>query len=726
VAKSLDELTAEHESEIVDRGLNRARVATERAAEAYGELQKSEAGDSLYTTTMIRSTGAAKLQEAGRALGMMISGLEAKSSLRTNLQRPMNEKIKVGGFSSPARIKELAAKARVKLNDGDIVRVGAGNYTLAVAPEKLEHLIRPTDEGNKPLRDRLMAIRTGQGLKDEVEAARSTPGMSDTLDANQAKGKLFLQAAGSGLLAFDPGVGKTHVAIAAAMEKMHNEPDAGHRALIVAPTNMLRSWANTIKSQGSGHTVSIVGAKAGDDGRDESDAKKKQAALTSGAHFTIVSYETLKTPGMQKALKEHEGRGHSIVVADELQKAKDDKTKNYSGIEGAIDRARDDHGEGAAFWGLTGTPVEKSIGDVHSMRRLVNRAKGTELEDRKTYAARHGKAAEGSALGNDHIARGDKVRQFRQGLDEDLFRLSARDAGNDLAEPKRKTHEVKLDPAHEKSFKERVGRLNAMIADAADGVKTGRYDKEQAAKKRPSFGGRDAMMDELYGREDSALVKKAAAVVGGLGTFDFKGAPEAHSEGNYAKGDHAGTYHHKAVVFGANETSRALFGASWNASAKEDRKKGGLHAELEAQGHKVFIGHGSMKSSENEASYKAFLAHDGPATFLTNDKNNAGISLQFGDNKGAFQHGATHMIHFTRPVNNATIQQREARIHRKGAWSTPTYHQITANTPIEQRLQETLDNELKTQDLAANSESQVAGGDTLHHHLTAHGALGKQ
>lgn len=728
VQGALKALTDDRERVVNERGLARVKQSIERAAQATQEVTKSEQGESLYTTTMARSIASTQVASARTQLAGMIGGLEAASALKQALDRKPGEKIKVGGFATPSDIKKACEKARVKVRPSEIKKVGAGNYVLSIDPDRLMGLVRPAGKGDTELRARLEQIRTGEGLDAEIEDARRGHGMSDVLDRNQAKGKLFLRAAGSGVLAFDPGVGKTHTALGAAMEVMHDagqQPGDGagkHKALIVAPTNMLHSWANTIRDQHGGHTVAVVGE------RDSDSTAKKKATLDGDADFTIVSYESLKS--YQDVLKKRhaEGRSHSIVIADELQKAKNEATANHQGVETAVKHAAAQHGTDTHFWGLTGTPVEKSVTDVHAMQRLAHLAKGKNPTERAAYRAKY------KDLGQrEHIARGDRIRQFRQGLDEDLFRLKARDAGNELAEPDRHTHAVKLDDEHRAEYQERVKRINQVIAEDNAKARAGELplDKNGRPKRRIQFGGRDALMDALYGRENSAIAHSVADEISKTGTFEHKGGTynlgvDEHGHPIADPSDHAGTYEHKHVVFGSNETSRALFGTKEGGGGFDPKAQGGLAKILRDRGVKVFVGHGSMGSAANEASYKAFLAHGGKAVFLTNDKNNAGISLQFGDNKGRFQHGATHMHHFTVPVNNATIQQREARILRKGAESKVAYHDYDAGTPIEQKLRETLAGELRTQDLAANSEQLVStGGEddakTLAHHLADRG-----
>ena len=57
--------------------------------------------------------------------------------------------------------------------------------------------------------------------------------------------------------------------------------------------------------------------------------------------------------------------------------------------------------------------------------------------------------------------------------------------------------------------------------------------------------------------------------------------------------------------------------------------------------------------ADNDKVLADFLAFKGKSVLITSDKNKTARSLQFGDNSGKFQHGATQVIHADMPQNNA-------------------------------------------------------------------------
>jgi hypothetical protein len=99
-------------------------------------------------------------------------------------------------------------------------------------------------------------------MEKEITKAANPPGYARTLDRAQAQGSLYLRAAGSGILGFAPGVGKTDTAVAAALELMAQKP--GTRVLVVAPpTALSNAWAKTIQQTCPGTSIQILGQRRG-------------------------------------------------------------------------------------------------------------------------------------------------------------------------------------------------------------------------------------------------------------------------------------------------------------------------------------------------------------------------------------------------------------------------------------------------------------------------------
>lgn len=68
-------------------------------------------------------------------------------------------------------------------------------------------------------------------------------------------------------------------------------------------------------------------------------------------------------------------------------------------------------------------------------------------------------------------------------------------------------------------------------------------------------------------------------------------------------------------------------------------------------GAKVFYADSHV--ADNDKVLAGLLAFKGKSVLISSDKNKTARSLQFGDNSGKFQHGATQLIHADMPQNNA-------------------------------------------------------------------------
>lgn len=708
---SLSTLVDEREKEVASRARARALKATEQVKESVEAGRASgTTTDSigLWTRTAANSIRTRKLNEAATTLGMAISGLEAASALKVAMQRVVGpqgaslkgdrtkvklrrggiDQIRIGGFAGAYPIKQLAAKAGVDVAPSDIRRLGDGNYELSVDPRHLEHLFEPRQDPHKALRDQLQGIRTAADDDQFIQSQRTGPGMADTLSPAQARGKTFLLAAQHGLLAFEPGVGKTHTAIAAAMQKMAAEPGK-HRVMIVAPKSVAPEWQQTIERQGGSHSVQVLGSQFVD-GQQKGANREKQIAAP--ADFNIVSYETLaRDPGLAKRL------GATIHIADEIQKAKNESTANFRGLTESGHDPSVEH-----RWALTGTAIEKNTGDIHSMLTWAN-PEG--MGEKGTFRDKFDRTAQ-----FEHVTAEDRIRQFREGISERMFHLAAKDAGGDV--PPRNSSNggqmhvvpVELSDAHRELLRQKVSEVNDANADLRRRRNAGETDS-QGRLIRPSlpFGGRDVIMSNLHkpqgiAVEDHAIAQKVADICDENPGFDY--------DGSKTDGEHAGHYDGKTVVFAEQVGHLAI-----------------ARKALEARGIKVFEAHGSKDTSTgqqisdagNTNNIQAFLAHGGKAVLLSSDKNNAGVNMQLGLAKGKFQHGATRMVHLTLPMNNAKIAQRDARISRRGTVGPTDHYHVTGNTPFETQDRDRLSEERRRMDLVGNAEDSVPtieGGST--------------
>jgi hypothetical protein len=690
----IDQVTEERQQKLIDLDLNRARAAAREAASMGEEYSASLRGESLFTLTAAKSRQSKKLREAADSLGMAISGSEALHSLRAILQQPIDE-VKVAGYGSRSQILEKAQKAGVHVTDRDIVRNGPGNYSLRLDPDRMRDVLDVKPDRNEQLRAQLEKIRTGEDLDREIEKAQRPPGYSRVLDRAQAQGSMFLRAAGSGVLAFAPGVGKTDTAIASALEVMATKP--GTKALIVAPkTALAGTWAKTIQKTCPGRSIQIFGQRGPEEGQEAAhdwegakglSSKARAQQAQSGADFNIISFDTLKrNPELVKQL------GHQIVITDEAQYAKNPGSQRLEGLDAAA--------EGVEHrWALTGTPLEKNMGELHT---LVNWARPGAYGSRKQFTDRFAGINQ-----YDHLTTEEKVQQFREGISDGLF-FQSQNASNMPPFPDLKWEDAPLSDGHTEAYQQAVGDFNDQWQARRQAKEAGEVDLPQL----PAFGGRDAQMAALMKPQargyhgPNARVNRIADLVAQNKPVDFKGF-KGHA--THADGAHTGTYAPKTVIFG-----------------QQTQPLQPIREELERRGtHKVFYTDGSV--SDNDQRLKDFMAHDGPAVLITSDTNKTARSLQFGDNSGSFQHGATQMIHADLPMNNADLQQRIARIWRRGSQAEVSNHIVYSGTPVERQGRDQLASELRTQQAVGNPEDKVERHgeerDTIGHKLRRAGQV---
>ncbi len=701
--KALDSLEQERESVIAERARARALKDAERAKTMQESKRKSGQDTSmagLTTLTQANSLATTYYVDAAKSLGYAISSIEAASSLRVALTQvvgsagtsqgmkglkklpktPKLKEIVVGGFPSTAAVKAAGEAAGVEVQDSEIVRKGRGNYELRIDPHRLDHLLQEPPREQAKLVDRLTKIRNAPDSDREIQRNRRTPGMVDELRPHQARGKMFLLETKAGLLGFSPGTGKTHAAVAAAFQAMHDEPEKHHKALIVCPASMQRQWRDVIARQGGEHSVQIMGAEfdPGPDGpaSDVMRGRRKSDPdpIENPADFNIVSWETYA-----RHAAEYRAMGCTIRITDETQKAKSgEKVEVYRNI---VPYTHDFEYR----WGLTGTPLEKNTGELHASLALQEpEGLGTRQQFQTKY----------DDLGQyPSIAEQDRIRQFREDLQTRAYFMSAAD----IAEGKKdhmppqnadnggEMHMVKVDLPEEHLEKVRQ-KVEAFDEDwrRASAMRKAKLPTEGIQEP---FGGRASIMGQVLhpdgiAPEDNAYLQKVCDLVEENPDFDY--------DGSLTKGAHKGKYEGKTVIF-----AEAI--GNLNAAKRALRQRG----------IKVFQTSGSDGQDKNQATLNAFRKYKGRCVLLTTDANKAGVDLHLGMANGKFQHGATRLIHLTRPRNNATIQQRDARICRDGGVAPTDTYFVTTGLPFEEYDQAALDRERRRMDLQGNVESAV-------------------
>jgi hypothetical protein len=678
---TIDDITDERQSAIMRLDLNRARFAAREAAAAGEELKASAKGESMFTLTAARSRQVRKMREAAQSLGMAVAGSEALHTLQTMLGKKIDT-VRVEGFGSKALIMELAHKADVHVTPSMIEREGAGRYNLKLSAKQISSLLAPS-EGHDPNAGLLHDIRTGEDMDAAIETASHPPGYSRTLDRAQAQGSLYLRAAGSGVLAFAPGVGKTDTAIGAALELMSQKP--GTRVLIVAPaTAVAGTWAKTIQQTCPGKSMTVLGRAGPGEGDDPATydweqskgVGPKKRALQQPGDFNIVSFQTLaKNPELVKDL------GHTIVITDEAQYYKNEDTQNYAGVMAAATPSAVEH-----RWALTGTPLEKNMGELHT---LLNWAKPGHYGSKSAFSDRYGQLNQ-----FDQLTGNERVQQFRESCADGAF-FQAPNMSAMPPFPELDWVDAPLEEGHTAAITDAAQEFNEAWEERHRQKLSGVPNED--LPKLPSFGGRGAQMSALMKPQQrgyqgpNARVNKIADMIEGQKPTEFAGFKGHHT---HQDGENAGTYAPKAVVFGA-----------------ETQPLQPIREELERRGgRKVFYTQGG-DAAANDRVLRDFIACKGAAVLITSDTNKTARSLQFGDNGGVFQNGATQMIHADMPQNNADLQQRIARIWRRGAQAPCSNRILYSDTPQERNGRDSLAAELRLQQSVGNPEDKVANRD---------------
>jgi SNF2 family DNA or RNA helicase len=180
----------------------------------------------------------------------------------------------------------------------------------------------------------------------------STTDAAPALMPHQEEGVAFLLDRGSGLLAFEQGLGKTLVAIEA-FRRLRASGGA-EQMLVVCPNHLKRNWLAELTKFAPTLSWTIVEGTA---------AARRRAFAMATTDVVITSYETARTEvtGVMALLK----RRHAVMVLDECHAVKNLQTLTSTAAQHFAPLA-------VARWLLSGTPVTNSATDLYAQIGIVS------------------------------------------------------------------------------------------------------------------------------------------------------------------------------------------------------------------------------------------------------------------------------------------------------------------------------------------------------------------
>jgi len=157
------------------------------------------------------------------------------------------------------------------------------------------------------------------------------------------------------------GCGKTITAICTALVLKKCKPNL--KVLIVCPTSLKWHWESEIEKFTEETSVIIEG-----------NFKKRKELYNNMATFTIVNYETVR---ITKDLNILSSINWDLIIADEVTKIKNSKTKNWKSLNKLKTSYK---------IGLTGSIIENNLNDLYSILSWINpRIFGGYWDFRKRY-----------------------------------------------------------------------------------------------------------------------------------------------------------------------------------------------------------------------------------------------------------------------------------------------------------------------------------------------------
>jgi hypothetical protein len=238
--------------------------------------------------------------------------------------------------------------------------------------------------------------------------------------------------------------------------------DPKQRVLIVAPATALAGvWAKTIQQTCPGKSMQVIGMTGPGEGEDPASydwtgsrpmgGKRRAAQSETPADFNIIGFDALKSnPQLVASL------GHTIVIADEAQYAKNPRALRHRGLVAASggdmadpsfsETMRQSGSQGVEHrWGITGTILEKNLGEMFQM---MNWAKPGHYGSQSDFERRFGILNQ-----FDELTGQEKVQQFCESCADGAF-FQSPNTSSMPPFPELQWDDVKLSDGHKAAIQE--------------------------------------------------------------------------------------------------------------------------------------------------------------------------------------------------------------------------------------------------------------------------------
>jgi hypothetical protein len=265
-------------------------------------------------------------------------------------------------------------------------------------------------------------------------------------------------------------------------------PQGEGNTWIVCPTTAMAEWAGTI-AKNSTRGVQMIGSEFTHLGGGTIESRGKGTKHTRAAARApdrLQHHRPRAAPGpaeeAPRARRPDQGRArhHRRVAEDEEREGR--PLEDARPLLEAHDRA-------------VGAVGHDRREEAEGLRRPVQVGEPGQVAQPRRDG---GEVRQGQAVGAPHVLGEDKVRQFREGVDEGLYQLGADDAN--LPGQTDQEHKVELDPEHKQALQKLADNINHVRAEA----------KERGLQGISGIDADRMMKQALYEKPGNAILKELA------------------------------------------------------------------------------------------------------------------------------------------------------------------------------------------------------------------------